>query len=45
MDGMEFDNSIEKNRPVSVKINTLIDGLREGIQFMNKGDSFEFYIS
>ena len=44
MDGMEFDNSIEKNRPVSVKVSNLIDGLQEGIQYMNEGDSYEFYI-
>ena len=44
MDGQEFDNSIEKNRPVSVKLNTLIKGLQEGIQYMKEGDCFEFYI-
>ena len=44
MDGQEFDNSVEKNRPVSVKVNTLIDGLMEGVQYMNEGDAYEFYI-
>eukprot|EP01084_Bolivina_argentea_P262210 443364_1 len=44
MDGIEFDNSIEKNRPVSVKVNSLVDGLREGVQYMNEGDIYEFYI-
>ena len=44
MDGTEFDNSIEKNRPVCVPISNLIDGLQEGIQFMYEGDSYEFYV-
>ena len=44
MDGQEFDNSVEKNRPVSVKVSTLNEGLMEGIQYMNEGDAWEFYV-
>lgn len=43
--GVEFDNSVEKNRPITVHVRNLVQGLKEGVKYMMVGDVFEFYLS
>jgi peptidylprolyl isomerase len=43
-DGTRFDSSREKNRPLERPLNTLIAGWTEGVQLMQKGDHYRFWI-
>ncbi|MGE0762286.1 MAG: FKBP-type peptidyl-prolyl cis-trans isomerase [Bdellovibrionales bacterium] len=46
VDGTEFDSSYKRNEPIEfpVQKGALIDGWIEGLQLMNKGSKFAFYI-
>ncbi len=44
IDGTVFDSSVERNKPISFKLNQVIKGWQEGVMLMFEGDKFRFYI-
>ena len=44
MDGSEFDSSIKRGEPSTFGLTQVIKGWTEGLQLMNVGSKFEFYI-
>ena len=44
VDGTIFDSSYEKGEPFVTRLNRVIKGWTEGIQLMNEGSEFEFFI-
>jgi FKBP-type peptidyl-prolyl cis-trans isomerase len=43
-DGRVFDSSVERGQPISFPLNQVIKGWTEGLQLMNVGSKFKFYI-
>lgn len=44
IDGSVFDSSVERNEPLVFKTDQVIKGRGEGLQLMNKGAKYKFYI-
>ena len=44
IDGTKFDSSYDRNQPSTVPLNRLIPGWSAGIQLMNVGSTFQFFI-
>ena len=44
LDGTEFDASYNRNQPLEMPVNQVIRGWTEGLQLMNAGSKFKFYI-
>lgn len=44
IDGTEFDNSVERNEPVTLQVDGVIPGWTEALQLMHEGDKWMLYI-
>lgn len=44
IDGQEFDSSYSRGEPATFPVNALITGWTEGLQLMNEGSKYRFYI-
>ncbi len=44
IDGTEFDSSYSRGKPVTFPLNGVIKGWTEGVQLMNVGSKFKFYL-
>jgi len=44
IDGSEFDSSIKRGQPATFALNQVIKGWTEGLQLMNAGSKYRFYI-
>jgi FKBP-type peptidyl-prolyl cis-trans isomerase len=44
IDGSKFDSSVDRGQPATFALNQVIKGWTEGLQLMNVGSKFRFYI-
>ena len=43
-DGTVFDSSVERNKPYELGVNQFVKGFSEGLQLMNEGAKYKFFI-
>lgn len=44
IDGTVFDSSVDRGQPISFRLNQVIKGWREGLQYMVEGEKIRMYI-
>ncbi len=44
IDGTKFDSSVDRGEPITFPLSGVIPGWTEGVQLMNQGSKFQFYI-
>lgn len=44
IDGTVFDSSVERGTPIDFGVTQVIQGWQEGLQLMDQGDQYRFYI-
>ncbi|GAA4339916.1 FKBP-type peptidyl-prolyl cis-trans isomerase [Flaviaesturariibacter amylovorans] len=44
IDGKKFDNSYDRNEPITIPLNGVIRGWTEGLQLMSAGSKYRFFI-
>lgn len=44
IDGRVFDSSVQRGQPIDFPLNQVIPGWTEGVQLMNEGSKYRFYI-
>ena len=44
LDGTKFDSSVDRGQPATFALNQVIKGWTEGVQLMNTGSKYRFYI-
>lgn len=44
LDGTQFDSSYDRNQPATFKLNQVIPGWSEGVQLMQEGSQYRFYV-
>jgi FKBP-type peptidyl-prolyl cis-trans isomerase len=44
IDGKQFDNSYDRNEPLTLALNSVIAGWTEGVQLMSVGSKYRFYV-
>ncbi|MDN2483229.1 FKBP-type peptidyl-prolyl cis-trans isomerase [Vibrio agarivorans] len=44
IDGTVFDSSVDRGTPIDFGVTQVIKGWQEGLQLMDKGDKYRFYI-
>ena len=44
IDGKVFDSSVDRNQPYELKVNQFVKGFAEGLQLMNVGAKYTFFI-
>jgi len=44
LDSTEFDNSYDRGEPLTIPVSGVIKGWTEGLQLMNKGSKYKFFI-
>ena len=44
IDGKVFDSSVDRSKPYELKVNQFVKGFAEGLQLMNLGAKYKFFI-
>lgn len=44
LDGKKFDSSLDRNEPLKMKLDRVIEGWKIGVPLMSKGAKFRFYV-